>query len=49
MSRQDKSAAGWDHFEKVEKHNSQKGELGNQLSVIIGLDLDLDLFPRTQI
>ena len=25
--RQDKSAAGWDHIEKVEKHESQKGEL----------------------
>ena len=23
--RQDKSAAGWDHIEKVEKHESQKG------------------------
>lgn len=25
--RQDKSAAGWDHFEKVEKHESQKGKI----------------------
>lgn len=24
--RQDKCAAGWDHVEKVEKHESQKGE-----------------------
>lgn len=24
--RQDKSAAGWDHIEKVEKHESQKGD-----------------------
>ena len=24
--RQDKSAAGWDHVEKVDKHESQKGE-----------------------
>ena len=23
--RQDKSAAGWDHIEKVDKHESQKG------------------------
>lgn len=23
--RQDKSAAGWDHVEKVDKHQSQKG------------------------
>ena len=23
--RQDKSAAGWDHIEKVDKHDSQKG------------------------
>lgn len=23
--RQDKAAAGWDHIEKVEKHESQKG------------------------
>lgn len=23
--RQDKSAAGWDYFEKTEKHESQKG------------------------
>ena len=25
--RQDKSAAGWDHVEKVEKHSSQIGNL----------------------
>ena len=25
--RQDKSAAGWDHVEKVDKHDSQKGIL----------------------
>ena len=25
--RQDKSAAGWDHIEKVDKHVSQKGIL----------------------
>lgn len=25
--RQDKSAVGWDHVEKVEKHESQKGKL----------------------
>ena len=24
--RQDKSAAGWDHIEKVDKHESQKGK-----------------------
>ena len=24
--RQDKSAAGWDHIEKVDKHESQKGD-----------------------
>lgn len=24
--RQDKSAAGWDHVEKLEKHESQKGK-----------------------
>lgn len=24
--RQDKSAVGWDHIEKVEKHESQKGK-----------------------
>lgn len=24
--RQDKSAAGWDHIEKLEKHESQKGK-----------------------
>lgn len=26
--RQDKSAAGWDHIEKVEKHDSQRGAEG---------------------
>lgn len=26
--RQDKSAVGWDHVEKVEKHESQKGNSG---------------------
>lgn len=26
--RQDKSAAGWDHIEKVEKHDSQRGAKG---------------------
>ena len=25
--RQDKSAAGWDHVEKVDKHESQKGRV----------------------
>ena len=25
--RQDKSAAGWDHVEQVEKHESQKGNI----------------------
>ena len=25
--RKDKSAVGWDHVEKVEKHDSQKGTL----------------------
>ena len=29
--RQDKSAAGWDHIEKVDKHESQKGETLNYL------------------
>lgn len=24
--RQDKSAAGWDHIEKLQKHESQKGK-----------------------
>lgn len=24
--RQDKSASGWDHIEKVDKHESQKGK-----------------------
>jgi len=24
--RKDKSAVGWDHIEKVEKHESQKGK-----------------------
>ena len=27
--RVDKSAMGWDHIEKVEKHDSQKGMLDN--------------------
>lgn len=27
--RQDKSAAGWDHIEKLEKHESQKGKGGD--------------------
>ena len=27
--RQDKTAAGWDHIEKVEKHESQKGMFFN--------------------
>ena len=25
QQQQDKSAVGWDHIEKVEKHDSQKG------------------------
>lgn len=25
--RQDKSASGWDHIEKVDKHESQKGKV----------------------
>ena len=30
--RQDKSALGWDHIEKVNKHESQKGEICPHLS-----------------
>lgn len=30
--RKDKSALGWDHIEKVEKHESQKGKF-----MLIGL------------
>ena len=29
QDRQDKSAAGWDHIEKVEKHQSQLGDYLN--------------------
>lgn len=29
--RQDKSAAGWDHIEKMEKHESQKGVPASQV------------------
>ena len=32
--RQDKSAVGWDHQEKLQKHESQKGEW--QLNWILG-------------
>jgi cortactin len=27
MDRQDRSAVGWDHIEKTEKHASQKGNM----------------------
>ena len=31
QAQNDKSAVGWDHIEKVEKHDSQKGSLKNIL------------------
>ena len=34
--RVDKSALGWDHVEKVEKHDSQKGNvLSSELSIFM--------------
>ena len=33
--RQDKSAAGWDHVEKVDKHESQKGEIPLKVSKVV--------------
>lgn len=54
--RQDKSAAGWDHIEKMEKHESQKGALAahslctdpyNQFGLDIGrfyISVDLEAF-----
>lgn len=33
--RQDKSAAGWDHIEKVDKHESQKGAENVLLCVFV--------------
>lgn len=41
--RQDKSAAGWDHIEKVEKHDSQRGAKG--LLIMIQQGLIICLFP----
>lgn len=34
--RQDKSALGWDHVEKVEKHESQKGKSTSLYGLIDG-------------
>ena len=32
-TRQDETAVGWDHHEKVEKHASQKGEYLTNLAI----------------
>ena len=32
--RQDKSAVGWDHLEKVDKHHSQQGETSTSLKSV---------------
>ena len=44
--RQDKSAAGWDHIEKVEKHDSQKdytkvGAISSSVDVCVSIECDL--------
>ena len=36
--RQDKSAAGWDHIEKVDKHESQKGKNKKYLLSVAGFE-----------
>ena len=41
--RQDKSAAGWDHIEKVDKHESQKGKESKKIILSIFL-LTVKLF-----
>ena len=33
--RVDKSAVGWDHVEKVEKHDSQKGNVLYEFSIFV--------------
>ena len=35
VEQKDKSALGWDHLEKVEKHTSSKGIVCPEMSVII--------------
>ena len=39
--RQDKSALGWEHIEKVDKHESQKGNILNIIQNLIVLEYTL--------
>ena len=39
--RQDKSALGWEHIEKVDKHESQKGNIFNIIQDLIVLEYTL--------
>ena len=39
--RQDKSALGWEHIEKVDKHESQKGNIPNIIQDLIVLEYKL--------